>query len=123
MFLCCLRNIKNSSNLFFKDFDLSVKWRNADGTHIPRVNIHQNIGTENYSSRTSIMQYSQSRRDDMESLFYTLTIAVVHQLVFLVKKSDDKDARKKLMLSVRNEFVTNSSKIVSHKPLLSCKSY
>lgn len=64
------------------------------------------------------MQYSQSRRDDMESLLFVLVNAAVNEYVFGESLNDRKARCKE-----RNEFLTKPNEIVSYKSFATCESY
>ena len=70
-FLIGLSNKKNI--IYICDFGLAKLYRDLkNGKHIPYISGKSPIGTVRYSSIYSQLGIEQSRRDDLESLFYTL---------------------------------------------------
>lgn len=54
------------------DLGLAKKFINVDGKHIPMEEKHTQVGTLRYSSVYSAALIQQSRRDDIESLIYSM---------------------------------------------------
>lgn len=54
------------------DFGLATPWRHPDGSHIAYRTDNPFKGTYRYASVNAHFKIEQSRRDDLESLFYTL---------------------------------------------------
>jgi serine/threonine protein kinase len=69
-FLMGLHN--NKSIVYICDFGLCKKFRDQYGKHIPFKDGKSLTGTARYASIYSHMGYEQSRRDDLESLAYSL---------------------------------------------------
>ena len=66
-----LTGLTDPKTLYLIDFSLSTKFINDD-EHIPHEKTGKFIGTPEYSSISSLDGMSLSRRDDLESLAYTL---------------------------------------------------
>ena len=69
-FLIGLKN--NKSIVYICDFGLCKKYRDKNGNHIPFIDGKSLTGTARYASINSHLGYEQSRRDDLESLAYSL---------------------------------------------------
>ena len=69
-FLMGLKN--NKSIVYICDFGLCKKFRDQNGKHIPFNSGKSLTGTSRYTSINSHLGYEQSRRDDLESLAYSL---------------------------------------------------
>jgi len=66
-------NKKNKNKLYIIDFGLSKRFRNPKtGEHIPYKDGKNLVGTARYSSIYTHLGIDQSRRDDLESMIYTL---------------------------------------------------
>ena len=67
-----LMGLKDPNMVYIIDFGLSKKFRSKKGKHI-RFSITNNItGTPRYCSINALRGAEQSRRDDLESLFYVI---------------------------------------------------
>ena len=67
-----LMGLKDPNVLYIIDFGLSKKYRSKKGKHI-KFSISNNIiGTPRYCSYNALRGAEQSRRDDLESLFYVI---------------------------------------------------
>ena len=64
-------NPYNPNQIFCIDFGLTTRWK-KNGTHVKKDTIKGFCGTEKYASSNAHKYIIQSRRDDLESLSYTL---------------------------------------------------
>ncbi len=116
-FLMGLREYK--SIVYICDFGLCKKFRDQNGKHIPFVDGKSLTGTARYASIYSHMGYEQSRRDDLESLTYSLIYFSRGSLPWMGIKAKNKTEKynkifeKKLNSSINflcdklpNEFVS-----------------
>lgn len=106
-------------NFFITDFGHARKWKYTNGTHKPRVLIGDFVGTDEYKSRAAIMQYSQGRRDDMESLMITFAAATTLYPIFAAVRADGQKA----MWKERNDFITVPHTMVIKKPFANCRGF
>lgn len=75
-----LIGIKEKTNkIYLIDFGLSKKYKDKNNDHIPYKENKKLTGTARYASINSHLGIEESRRDDLESLAYSL--------IFLLKKS------------------------------------
>lgn len=63
---------ENAGKLYLIDFGLASPYRDANGRHIPYNSSAHFHGTDKYASINSHMKIESSRRDDLESIAYTL---------------------------------------------------
>ena len=54
------------------DFGLAHKFLQEDGTHVAVTTVERFKGTWQYCSKNSLEKLRQTRRDDLESLFYMI---------------------------------------------------
>lgn len=67
-----LMGIKDPQMLYLIDFGLAKKYRSKKGKHIKYSICNSITGTPRYCSISAIKGVEQSRRDDLESLFYVI---------------------------------------------------
>ena len=67
-----LMGLKDPNMLYIIDFGLSKKYRSKKGKHIKFSITNNIIGTPRYCSYNALRGAEQSRRDDLESLFYVI---------------------------------------------------
>lgn len=70
---------KTMKKLFLVDYGLSVKYQYTN-THIPFTEKSPKVGSSQFASLNVHKGYRQSRRDDLESLFYSLIYLVKGEL-------------------------------------------
>jgi len=110
----------NKSIVYICDFGLCKKFRDQNGKHIPFDDTKKSLtGTARYASLYSHLGIEQSRRDDLESLAYSLIYFSKGSLPWMGIKAQNKTERynkifeKKLNSSINNlceklpnEFIT-----------------
>jgi len=62
----------NHEDLYIFDFGLSGKYHTEEGHHSPFSNGYHIIGTTRYASIHNHLGFKQSRRDDLESMWYMM---------------------------------------------------
>jgi len=88
------RDIKPSNfmikehDCFIVDFGTAVSYLNEDGTHCEHAPVCSTVGTLRYASRASHAKMSQSRRDDLQSLGYTLLYLTTGTLPWIRNKQE-----------------------------------
>ena len=93
---------ENSHIIYIIDFGLSEKYRNSRTyKHIPFSTNNSFVGTARYSSINSLKGYSQSRRDDLESLGYVLLYFLKGSLPWQGLKIQDWNDKHKKILEIK----------------------
>ena len=91
-----------SSIIFICDFGLSKRFRDKKtGQHIPYKNGKQFIGTAYFASIYTHLTIEQSRRDDLESLAYTLIYFCKGNLPWIGVKAKNKKEKFSKILSLK----------------------
>ena len=80
-FLIGINNNKNI--LYLIDYGLSKKYKNKKGFHIPYIEGKKLIGTIKYISINTLLGIEQSRRDDLESLSYSIIYFLEGKLLWM----------------------------------------
>jgi serine/threonine protein kinase len=80
---------KQARNLYLIDFGLAKPWKDTDGKHIQMRDDKGMVGTARYASISTLTGFEPSRRDDMESLGYTLIYLLKGKLPWQNLKLDD----------------------------------
>jgi len=90
---------QNNNLVYICDFGLSKLYRNPkNGKHIPYKKDKKPVGTPRYISISTHLGIEQSRRDDLESLFYTLIYFINGSLPWQNIKAKTKNEKYKLIL-------------------------
>ena len=84
---------KNRSIVYICDFGLCKKFRDEKGRHIPFKDGKSLVGTVRYASIYSHLGYEISRRDDLESLAYSLIYFSRGSLPWMGIKVKNKDEK------------------------------
>lgn len=88
----------NSSQVYLVDYGLSKMWRNSDGSHVPLREGKSLVGTARFASLNNHQGKEQGKRDDLESLLYTL-------IYLLNKNLPWKETPAKLTSSLKYEYI------------------
>ncbi|KAG9310350.1 kinase-like domain-containing protein [Chiua virens] len=87
------------------DFGLTTGYRHPlTGQHLPLSFLVYNAGTQPFMSTNAHMRFRYSRRDDMESLAYTLIYLVIGSLPWSSENDHFKCARKKANFSLTSIY-------------------
>ena len=92
---------KNKSIVYICDFGLCKKYKDKNGQHIPFKERKSLIGTSRYASIYSHLGYEQSRRDDLESLVYSLIYFSRGSLPWMGIKEKNKQEKYKKILQIK----------------------
>ena len=80
---------KNESTIYLIDFGVAKKFRSSNTKkHIKYENIRRLTGTPEFSSLNATSGYSQSRRDELESLGYMLIYLIKGKLPWIIEKKE-----------------------------------
>ena len=75
-----VHNPDGTGHLVLIDLGISKKWQDDEGRHLPMSKGNDFFGTCRYASINAHQGLEQSRRDDMESLAYTLAFLLTGKL-------------------------------------------
>ena len=89
------------SIVYICDFGLCKKFRDHDGKHIPFKDGKSLTGTARYASIYSHLGYEQSRRDDLESLAYSLIYFSRGSLPWMGIKAQNKGEKYKKIVQIK----------------------
>ena len=92
---------KNKSIVYICDFGLCKKYKDKNGQHIPFKERKSLIGTSRYASIYSHLGYEQSRRDDLESLAYSLIYFSRGSLPWMGIKEKNKEEKYNKILQIK----------------------
>lgn len=68
----CIGKGKNSKTIYMIDLSFAKQYLQMDGSHIPELDSQGLTGTIRYCSKNAMKGFTQSRRDDLESLGYMM---------------------------------------------------
>ena len=92
---------KNKSIVHICDFGLCKKYKDKNGKHIPFKDRKSLVGTSRYASIYSHLGYELSRRDDLESLAYSLIYLSRGSLPWMGIKAINKQEKYKKVLQIK----------------------
>ena len=98
---------KNKSIVYICDFGLCKMFRDPNGKHIPFQEGKSLTGTSRYASISSHLGYEQSRRDDLESLAYSLIYFSRGSLPWMGIKAQSKEEKYKKILQIKLNSTVN----------------
>jgi casein kinase I family protein HRR25 len=112
----CMGLGSNSKYVYIVDFGLGKKYRSSSTLmHYPLLNNKKLTGTPRYASINALKGFEQSRRDDLESLAYTLVYLIKGELPWQEIIAKTKDERNKKILEKKMEI--SSRKLCEGLPL------
>ena len=92
----------NSHILYILDFGLAKKyWSSTHKCHIPFIQRKKLTGTARYASINALSGYEQSRRDDLESIFYIILYFLKGSLPWQGIKINNKEDRYKKICEIK----------------------
>jgi casein kinase 1 len=95
----------NQNDLYIFDFGLSGKYHTDEGSHHPFSNGYSIIGTTRYASIHNHLGFKQSRRDDLESMWYMMYYLWYGELPWIHLSDSQK------VLRIKNQYNWKTSKI------------
>ena len=97
---------KNKSHIIYiLDFGLAKKyWSTTHNSHIPYIEGKKLTGTARYASINALSGCEQSRRDDLESIFYILIYFIKGRLPWQGLKADKKEDRYKKIYEIKKNI-------------------
>ena len=100
---------KKAHIIYILDFGLAKKyWSNSRYSHIPFIEGKKLTGTARYASVNALSGYEQSRRDDLESIFYILIYFLKGNLPWQGLKVSNKNERyRKICEKKKNTLISD----------------
>ena len=97
---------KNKSHIIYiLDFGLAKKyWSTTHNSHIPYIEGKKLTGTARYASINALGGCEQSRRDDLESIFYILIYFIKGRLPWQGLKAEKKEDRYKKIYEIKKNI-------------------
>ena len=92
---------KNKSIVHICDFGLCKQFRDKNGKHIPFKEGKAMAGTARYASINSHLGFEQSRRDDLESLTYSLIYFSRGSLPWMNIKAETRQEKQNKILQIK----------------------
>ena len=95
----------NAHIIYILDFGLAKKyWSTTHKSHIPYIEGKKLTGTARYASINALGGCEQSRRDDLESIFYILIYFLKGRLPWQGLKADKKEDRYKKIYEIKKNI-------------------
>ena len=98
---------KNKSIVHICDFGLCKQFRDKNGKHIPFKEGKAMAGTARYASINSHLGFEQSRRDDLESLTYSLIYFSRGSLPWMNTKAETRQEKQNKILQIKLNSTVN----------------
>lgn len=95
---------KNSHLVYLIDFGLSKFYKDEKGNHIKYKDEKQLTGTARYASLHTHLGIEQSRRDDLESLAFTLIYLFKGDLPWMYIKSKNKKEKYEKIMQMKKDM-------------------
>lgn len=97
-----LQTSNSNHEIYLIDFGLAKRYVSADNLHIPHEDNRSFTGTARYASINSLKRYTQSRRDDIESVGYILVYFLKGSLPWQnIRGTYDRKQRKEIILEMK----------------------
>ena len=99
-----LGGIDNPNQLYMIDFGLAKPYLDSKGEHFPISYGHSLTGTARYASVRALQGVEQSRRDDLESLAYSLVYLLKGSLPWQGLREQDPRIRMQKILEIKSNI-------------------
>jgi len=95
---------ENMDKLYCIDFGLAKKYVNNKNNHVEMTTKHKFCGTARYASISAHLGYTQSRKDDLESIGYILVYLFNGKLPWQHIKHSDKEKKYQMILRKKQDI-------------------
>lgn len=101
----------HANKIYLIDFGLSVPYVDDNNTHLPQLQHNYNtvVGTALFASINAHHGKNLSRRDDIESLVYTLVYLLTGTLPWKAINIKKKSERHEIIMYMKEEMANNSN--------------
>ena len=87
--------------IYLIDFGLAEKYQNSKGKHINKCIKNGLVGTASYASLNAHLGFEQSRKDDLESLFFVLVYLSTGNLPWMKLNMEDREERIRKIMEIK----------------------